>query len=75
MESKAYEVNLINQQEVIESLNMMFNNSKLSAVMCEINGNDDSNPSSGNGSLTTQLSTSTEPLSEDEDSQEIPATA
>jgi len=67
---------LINQQEVIESLNMMFNNSKLSAVMCEINGNDDSNPSSsGNGSLTTQLNTSTEPLSKDEDSQEIPATA
>ena len=66
---------MINQQEVIESLNMMFNNSKLSAVMCEINGNDDSNPSSGNGSLSTHPSTSTEPLSKDKDSQEIPATA
>ena len=38
---------MVNQQKVIESLDVMFNNFRLPAVTGDINGNDDSDPSSG----------------------------
>ena len=47
---------MVNQYEVIVSLDVKFNDTKLPAVTGEVNGNDDSDPSSGNGSVSTQLS-------------------
>ena len=48
---------------------------RLPAVIGDVNVYVDSDPSSGDGSNSTELSSLTEPLNEDKDLQEIPATA
>ena len=74
MESTTYRAFVVDQQKVIESLSAQFNNSMLQAVTGEINGIDDSYPSSG---MTVYNTTHyfNKPVSKGKDFQEIPATA